>query len=99
MMRSREKRVLRKTCRPKRDEATGEWRRLHKEELYDLYSQFFSGGQVKKNKRRIACSTRGEKTDAYRIFVGRPECGDHLKDPGLGGKMILTLIVLMWRIG
>jgi hypothetical protein len=33
-----ENRVLRKIFGPKRDEVTGEWRRLHKEELYDLYS-------------------------------------------------------------
>jgi len=31
-------RVLRKTFWPKRDEVTGEWRRLHNKELYDLYS-------------------------------------------------------------
>jgi len=29
--------VLRKKFEPKRDEVTGEWRRLHNEELYDLY--------------------------------------------------------------
>jgi hypothetical protein len=33
-----ENRVLRRIFGPKRDEATGEWRRLHKEELHDLYS-------------------------------------------------------------
>jgi hypothetical protein len=33
-----ESRVLRKTFGPKKDEVTGEWRRLHNEELYDLYS-------------------------------------------------------------
>jgi hypothetical protein len=32
-----ENRVLRKTFGPRRDEVTGEWRRLHNEELYDLY--------------------------------------------------------------
>jgi hypothetical protein len=31
-------RVLRKIFRPERDVVTGEWRRLHTEELYDLYS-------------------------------------------------------------
>jgi len=30
--------VLRRTFRPSRDEVTGEWRRLHNEELSDLYS-------------------------------------------------------------
>jgi hypothetical protein len=33
-----ESRVLRKIFEPKRDGVTGEWRRLHNEELYDLYS-------------------------------------------------------------
>jgi hypothetical protein len=33
-----ENRVLRKMCRPKRDEVRGDYRRLHNEELYDLHS-------------------------------------------------------------
>jgi hypothetical protein len=33
-----ENRVLRRICGPKRDEVTGEWRRLHNEELNDLHS-------------------------------------------------------------
>jgi hypothetical protein len=33
-----ENRLLRKTFGPKRDEVTGEWRKLHSEELNDLYS-------------------------------------------------------------
>jgi hypothetical protein len=33
-----ENRVLRKTFRPKRDELTGEWRKLHNEELYAVYT-------------------------------------------------------------
>jgi hypothetical protein len=37
-MRVLENRVLRKIFGPKRDKVTGEWRRLHKEELHDLYS-------------------------------------------------------------
>jgi hypothetical protein len=34
----RENRVLRRICGPKRDEVTGEWRKLHNKELRDLYS-------------------------------------------------------------
>ena len=37
-MRVSENRVLRKVFGPKRDEVTGEWRKLHNEELNDLYS-------------------------------------------------------------
>jgi len=36
-LRAFENRVLRRTFGPKRDEVTGEWRRLHSDELYDLY--------------------------------------------------------------
>jgi len=32
--------ALREILRPKRDEEIGEWRRLRKEELYDLYTSF-----------------------------------------------------------
>ena len=48
-MRLLEKRVLRKVCESKRDEVTGEWIRLHKEELYDLYSHVFF--RVDKSRR------------------------------------------------
>jgi hypothetical protein len=33
-----ENRVLRKIFGPNRDEVTGEWRKLHNEEVHDLYS-------------------------------------------------------------
>jgi hypothetical protein len=33
-----ENRVLRRICAPRRDEVIGEWRKLHNEELYELYS-------------------------------------------------------------
>jgi hypothetical protein len=60
---------------PERDEETGEWRRLHNEELNDLYSSPSIIRVIKSRKLRwaghIACM--GEKTGAYRILVGRPE--------------------------
>jgi regulator of replication initiation timing len=36
-----EKRVLRKTFGPRREEVTGDWRRLYKEEFHDLCSSFY----------------------------------------------------------
>jgi hypothetical protein len=45
-----EKRVLRRIFGPKRDEVTGVWRKLHSEELYDLYS---SPTKVRVIKSRI----------------------------------------------
>jgi hypothetical protein len=46
-----ETRLLKKIFWPKRDELTGEWRRLHNEELYALCSshKYYSGDQIKKN--------------------------------------------------
>jgi hypothetical protein len=58
-----EKRVPRKISGPKRDEVTGGWRKLHNEELHNLYS----------SSRRMRCSRMGEKRNAYRILVGKPQ--------------------------
>jgi hypothetical protein len=73
-MRVFENRVLR-TFGPKRDEMTGGWRKLHNEELHNLY---FSPNIIRMMKSRRmkwgrACSTNGEKRIAYRILVGKPE--------------------------
>jgi hypothetical protein len=46
-----ENRVLRRIFGPKRDEVTGEWRKLHKEELHDLYSSLSIIRTI--NSRRI----------------------------------------------
>jgi hypothetical protein len=70
-----ENRVLRRIFGPKRDEATGDWRRLHNEELNDLYS---SQNIIRVMKSRIMrwaghVVRMGEKRGAYRILVGRAE--------------------------
>jgi len=51
--------VLREILQPKRDEVTREWRKLHNEELHDLYSptKCYSGNQIQNNKQGGACST------------------------------------------
>jgi hypothetical protein len=67
-------RVLRRIFGPKRNEATVEWRRLHNEEIYDLYSSPNIIRVIKSRRmrwaRHVACM--GEKRGAYRILVGRP---------------------------
>jgi hypothetical protein len=53
--------VLRRIFWPKRDEVTGEWRKLHNEELNDLYSSPIncSGDKIEKNEMGGACSAYG----------------------------------------
>jgi hypothetical protein len=68
-------RVLRRIFGPKRDEATGEWRRLHNEELNNLYSSPNIIRVIIPRRMRWAghVARMGEKRCAYRILVGRPE--------------------------
>jgi hypothetical protein len=62
-----ENRVLRRMFGPKRDEVTGDWRKLHNEELHNLYSP-------PRRMRWPGHAARiGEKRNAYRILVGKPE--------------------------
>jgi hypothetical protein len=77
-----ENRVLRRLFGPKRDEVTGEWRRLHNEELNDLYSP--NTIRVIKSRtmswvEHVACM--GERRGAYRILVGRPDGSRPLERP------------------
>jgi hypothetical protein len=68
-------RVLRRIFGPKRDEATGEWRRLHNEELYDLYKSPDIIWVIKSRRMRWAghVARMGDRKGAYRVFVGRPD--------------------------
>jgi hypothetical protein len=69
-----ENRVLRKIFGPKRDEVTGGWRKLHNEELHNLYCSPSIIRIIKSRRMRwAACSTNGEKRNEYRILVGMPE--------------------------
>jgi hypothetical protein len=58
-----ENRVLRRIFGLKRDEVTGEWRKLHNEELHNLYSspRYHQVGQVKANEVGRACGTHGRR--------------------------------------
>jgi hypothetical protein len=68
-------RVLRRIFGPKRDEVTGGWRKLHNEELHNLYSSPSIIRIIKSRRMRWAVhvARMGEKRNAYRMLVGKPE--------------------------
>jgi hypothetical protein len=70
-----ENRVLRRIFGPKRDEVTGEWRKLHSEELHNLYSSPDIIRQVKSRRVRWAghVARIGEERKVYKVLVGNPE--------------------------
>ena len=67
-----ENRVLRRIFGPKREEVTGEWRRLHNEELYGLYCSSNIIGVIKKNEMGGACSTYGRQERCIQGFGAEP---------------------------
>jgi hypothetical protein len=70
-----ENRVLRRIFGPKRDHVTGDWRKLHNEELRNLYSSPKIIRMIKSRRMRWAghVARMEETRNAYRILVGKPE--------------------------
>ena len=67
--------VLRRIFGPRMEEVTGEWCRLHSEELNDLYSSPNIVRVVKSRRMRWAghVARIGEERGLYRVLVGKPE--------------------------
>jgi hypothetical protein len=70
-----ENRVLSRIFGPKRDEVTGEWRKLLNEELHNLYSSPDIIRQAKSRRMRWAghVARMGEERKLYKALVGKPE--------------------------
>jgi hypothetical protein len=64
---------VRRIFRPKRDEVTGVWRKLHNEELHDLYSSPSIIRIIKSRTMRWAghAARIGQKRNVYRLLVAR----------------------------
>jgi hypothetical protein len=74
-LRVSENRVLRRIFGPRRDEVTGDWRKLHNEELHNLYSSPIIIRMIKSRGMRWAghAARMGKTRNAYRILVRKPE--------------------------
>jgi hypothetical protein len=90
-----ENRVLRGVFGPKRDEVTAEWRKLHNEELNNMYPLPSIVRVVKSRRMRWVghVARIGEKRGVHRVLVGKPEGKRPLGDPDVDGKIILRWIL------
>jgi hypothetical protein len=70
-----ENRVLRKIFGPKRDRVTGGWRKLHNEELHNLYTSPSIIRVIKSRRMTWAGHVvrMGEKRNVYRLLIRKPE--------------------------
>jgi len=96
-----ELRVLRRIFGPKSDKVTREWRKLHNEELNDLYSSPNIVRMIKLRRIRweghVARMGRGEEYTG--LWWGKLRERDHLEDPGIDGRIILRWILRKWDVG
>jgi predicted transglutaminase-like protease len=79
-----------------RDEVTGKWSNLHKEELHNLYSSQNIIGQIKLRRMMWAghVARMGEERKVYKVLWEGPKERDHLENRGLDDRMGSELIWL-----
>jgi hypothetical protein len=79
----------------KRDDVTGDWRKLQNEELHNLYSSSNIIRMIKSRRMRWAehVARMGETSNAYRILVGKPKGKRPLEGQDVGGWTILKWIL------
>ena len=93
--------VLRRIFGPRGEEITGEWRRLHNDELNDSYSSPNIVRVIKSRKMRWTghVARMGEESGVYRVLLGKPEGRRPLGDLGVDGWIILGWISRRWDVG
>ena len=93
-----ENRVLRRIFGPKRDGVTGEWRKLHNEELNDLYSSPNIVRVIKwRIMRWVGHVARMEGEVCTRFWWGNLRERDHWGDEDVDGRIILRWIFRKWE--
>jgi hypothetical protein len=94
-----ENRVLRGIFGSKRDELTGEWRKIHKKELYDLYSLKIFRLIKSRRMRWAGLVARMGKGKAYTGFWWRKLMErDYLEETRVDGRIILRRIFRKWDV-
>ena len=93
--------VLRRIFEPRRDEVTGEWRRLNNEELNDLYSSPNIVRVIKSRRMKWAghVAHMGEERVVIGSWWGNRRERDHWGDLDLDGWIILGWISRRWDVG
>jgi hypothetical protein len=95
-----ENKVLRRVLGPKRDEVTGEWRKLHNEELNDLYSSPSIVRVIKSS--RIWWSGHVAFMGNVKVYTGfrweNLRERNHFEDSGVYGRIILRWIFRKWDV-
>ena len=95
-----ENRVLR-IFGPKRDEVTGQWRKIHNEQLNNMYSSPNIFRVIKSRRMRLAghVARMGERRGVDRVLWRNLRERDHLGDEGIDGRIILRWIFRNWDVG
>ena len=80
---------------------TRQRRKLHSEELNDLYSSPNIVRVIKSRRKRWAghVARMGERGGVYKVLVGKPEGKSNMRDPGVDGTIILRWIFRKRDVG
>jgi hypothetical protein len=94
--------VPRRIFGPKREEVAGGWRRLHNEELHNLYTSQNVIRMIKSRRMRWAEQVvrMVEIRNTYKLLSENLKGRDHSEDLGVGGKILLQIVLreIRWKV-